>query len=405
MGDVVSGSDEKLAGHNPSIVENVDLVVYSDAIKKDNVELARANELGIECVSRGEFLGRLCAKFDTVFTVCGCHGKTTTTAMLYSVLYPFSPTLHIGGKINDFAQNGAHVCSEKVKTTSSIMISEACEYQRNFLYLNPDYCIFTNVDYDHPDCYKNLGDVKKAYKDFYKNCQVAFVNADDKHSAFLLSLDRSISFGTSVNADFRACNVKPTLYGYTFDVFYHQTYLGEFCVSVKGMHNVYNALSVIACATTFGLGRTQILRGLQSFSGVMRRNEQVGLLKNVPIYSDYAHHPSEILSEIDCLKSMYKRILVVFQPHTYSRTNNLLSGFVRALSKADKVIIVPTFASREVGSENRVLYKNLTSVCECEYCENADILSRVKDLATAFDCVCFMGAGDIDDYARALVCN
>jgi UDP-N-acetylmuramate--alanine ligase len=389
-GHEVSGSDLTLHGHNPENVRNCDMVVYSLAISEDNCELCTARQLSIPTLSRSEYLARISKEYDTFFAVCGCHGKTTTTAMLYSTLKNFAPTLHIGAEV------------DSVGGKKGIFISEACEYKKSFLSLHPDFTIFTNVDYDHPDCYSSLSELKQAYLQFYKQSGTCFINADDAHSKFLLKRKNTVSYGFSDNAEFQASSLRPTPTGYTFDLNYKKHFLCSFTMSVKGRHNVYNALGAIACAFSFGVNKNDVRSGIMKFEGVKRRNEFLGSIDNGDIFTDYAHHPTEITNQLSLLASFYKSVAIVFQPHTYSRTANLLSDFAFSLSKASCVVLLPTFASREQGKDDDKLYNLLKSNIRVVNIEKNDVNQWVKDNAKNYSCICYTGAGDIDKEARKL---
>ena len=389
-GHIVSGSDIAINGHDENNAKGANLVVYSTAIPNDNVELAYAKKNGIPTLSRSEYLSLLSKEYENFFCVCGCHGKTTTTAMLFSVLKRFNPTLHIGAKFNDFL-------GEK-----RILISEACEYKKGFLSLNPDYTIFTNIDYDHPDTYKNIDEVKDAYLQFYKQSATSFINADDKQSKFLLKRKNTISYGFSSSSEFCAQSIKPTCNGYTFDLYYKSRFLSSFVLPIKGRHNVYNSLGAIACGFAYGLGKNDIVKGIAKFTPVNRRNEFLGTIDGCDIYTDYAHHPTEITSQLSSLTSFYKKVAIIFQPHTYSRTANLLSDFAFSLSKANYVVLIPTFASRESGSDNDNLYLALKDKVITEKLQKEEVNDWVKRNAKNFSCICYTGAGDIDEQARRL---
>ncbi|MBO5224567.1 MAG: UDP-N-acetylmuramate--L-alanine ligase [Clostridia bacterium] len=389
-GHTVSGSDLTLHGHDAKNVQNAELVVYSSAINEDNCELLEARRLNIPTISRADYLSKLSKEYGSFFAVCGCHGKTTTTTMLYHALSSLSPTLHVGAK------------TEIKPGKKKIFISEACEYKKSFLSLRPDFSVFTNVDYDHPDCYKNLSELKDAYLQFYKQCGTSFINADDKHSKFLLKRKNTISYGFSDDAEFVASSLRPTPCGYVFDVSYKSHLLSSFTLNVKGRHNVYNALGSIACAFSFGMSKNAIRSGIMKFEGVKRRNEFLGKIGECDVYTDYAHHPTEIINQLTLLTSFYKSTAVVFQPHTYSRTANLLSDFAYALTKADCVILLPTFASREKGEDDDKLYNLLKTKIRVEKIGKNEANEWTKNNSKNYACICYMGAGDIDNEARKL---
>ena len=389
-GHQITGSDLALQGHDENYVKNADLVVYSSAISDENCELLYAKNHNIPTLSRSEYLNALSKEYENFFCVCGCHGKTTTTAMLYSALKKLEPTLHLGAKFSNFIGS------------KRLLISEACEYKKGFLALHPDYTIFTNIDYDHPDTYKNIDEVKDAYLLFYKQSGTSFINADDKQSRFLLKRKNTISYGFSSLAEFSAQSIRFTTSGYAFDVYYKSRFLSSFNLNVKGRHNVYNALGAIACGFSYGVGKNDIVKGIAKFTPVNRRNEFLGSLDGCDVYTDYAHHPAEITSQLSSLTSFYKKVAIIFQPHTYSRTANLLDDFAFSLAKANHVVLLPTFASREKGSDDDNLFNALKDKVNVDKVSKEDVNVWVKQNAKNFSCICYTGAGDIDEQARKL---
>ncbi len=389
-GHEVTGSDEKTGGHDAKNVIGADLVVYSSAIKPDNVELVCARKLGLPTLSRAEYLGRISEDYETVFAVCGCHGKTTTTAILYALLSSRRPALNVGGTVKLLAP------PEK-----KILVTEACEYMRNFLYLKPDFNVITNVDFDHPDCYSSLSDVKRAYGDFCAQSKLCFVNADDENSAYLLKRKNVVSYGFN-SGEMRAEITAFTPSGYKFAVGYRGVNMGEFSLNLKGRHYLYDALAAVVAALCYGLGAGETAARLASFCGVPRRNEYVGKIGACAFYSDYAHHPKEIESELVLLKSQYESVCVAFQPHTFSRTKSMLGGFVKALSKADLVLLLPTYAARENGADGDELYRALKRKTEVELTALASLNERAKALSVKFGAIAYVGAGNVDGEIRRL---
>ena len=387
-GHEVTGSDVSTTGHSVEYVKNADLVVYSSAIKRNNVELVYAKEHGIKALNRAKFLSLLSSNYSSVIAVSGCHGKTTTCTMLASIFSPQSPTLHIGAKTE-----------YPIVGKKNIFITEACEYKRNFLTLKPSVGIVTNVDFDHPDCYKSLSDTQKSFSKFCSNCKTVLINADDKNSAPLLNGDNVITFGLNASADFVAKNYTKTSLGCNFNLFYKNLFLTKITLNHLGEHNFYNALCASSCAFCLGLSARQISEGLLNFKSASRRGEFLGKIKNCDVYSDYAHHPREITSTIKTLKEKYSKLAVIFQPHTFSRTKALLNEFTTAFTLADKVYFTPTYASREKGVDNGFLAKLVPNSL---FIKNEEI-SVIFSLLDDFDAICFMGAGDIDSIARALI--
>ena len=384
-GHVVTGSDVNLYGHNANNVKNADLVVYSSAIKYDNVELIYAKRHNIKTVTRAQFLHDISTHYSSVVAVAGCHGKTTTSTMLASIFEPDCPTLHIGAKI-PYSTIGK----------KNIFITEACEYQRNFLTLRPHVGVITNVDFDHPDSYKSLDDTINAFSSFCSNCKTCLINADDKNSLSLTCKENVITYGTCSNADFIAKNYVKTDTGCVYNLFYKDLFLTKITLNEHGEHNFYNSLSASAGAFCLGVGARQVQDGLLNFKNANRRNEKIGKVKNCDVFSDYAHHPKEIKSEISLLKEKYSKVAVVFQPHTFSRTKALFKDFISAFSLADKVYFIPTYASREKGIDDGILAKHVPYSIFVDGELSLLLMREIQD----FDALCFMGAGDIDNIAR-----
>ena len=384
-GHNVSGSDATTTGHSASYVKNAELVVYSSAIKKNNVELAYAKKHGIKTISRAQFLYELSRQYSTVIAVCGCHGKTTTSTMLASIFSPDNPTLHIGATI-DYPTVGK----------KNVFISEACEYKRNFLTLYPDVGVVTNVDFDHPDCYKNLADTQDAFLQFCSHCKTVLINADDENSKNLLKCENVVSYGTNPSSDFVAKNYVKTNTGCSFSIFYKDLFLTNITLNLFGTHNFYNALSACCCAFCLGVGSRQISEGILNYKSAKRRCEFLGKVKNCDVFTDYAHHPKEIVCTIKALKEKYSNLAIVFQPHTFSRTKALLNEFTSAFTLANKVYFVPTYASREKGVDNGFLSKLVANSTFIPSDAKRIVYQSIND----FDALCFMGAGDVDAIAR-----
>lgn len=382
-GHIVTGSDNTLGGHDPKNVEGADLVVYTNAVPQDNCELVRARELNIPIIERAEYLGELARVYKTVIAVAGCHGKSTTTAMLGAALKNRRPTVHVGVK------DASHAGGDK------FFVTEACEYRASFTHLHPDVGVILNVQYDHPDYYKTLDSLICAYVQFSKNCKKLIVNGDDELCVKLFPT--AVTFGTREGCDYRAVNIASKNGLRTF------TLVGKKHADVKlrvaGVHNVYNALATIAAATECGVPLTEILPMLYEFNGVGRRFERKGLAFGKTILTDYAHHPTEIQATISAAREIFPSVAVVFQPHTYSRTQALLDDFSSALGKADTVVLAPIFAAREKpieGVSSHALCRKIVENKENAYCFDTftEILEFCKGLKEK--ALIFMGAGDID---------
>lgn len=381
--------------HSPkNITKDIDLVVFSGAINKSNCELQKAKEMGIRIMERSKFLGVVSKLFDNVIVISGTHGKTTTCAMVGEIftLASLNPTIHLGGESVNLDDN-------TIIGSSKYFIVEGCEYRESFRYLSPTILAITNIEEDHLDYYKNLNEIKVAFDKLSSNSKflVKDINVNIKH---LHKFD--------INKDFEAKKIKFENNGYVFDVYFQGKYYETFRLNMFGEHNVQNVLFAIAICHYVGIKKEIIKLGIESFAGVKRRCEKIGEFKSTPIYIDYAHHPTEIKKSIEGIKLAYKNPLIIFQPHTYSRTLSLMDKFVEVL-KDYNVIIFKTYPAREkeiVGGRGIDLFEKLISNNERDkylYVENVDFLNNeiVRKLEyNNYDCVVILGAGDLAEKMR-----
>lgn len=401
-GAVTSGSDLLLNGHDALNAEGADAAVYSSAVPDDNPELQYARAHGIPLYSRAEFLGKIARGYAHTVAVAGSHGKTTATAMLWSIFAPLDPTVYVGGV---YEGQCGRVGSKRV------LITEACEYRRNFLHLLPQVSVVLNVELDHTDYYRDLADITDAFNVFSRSAPVRIVNGDDEASAPLRT-GTFRTFGLGERNDFRAENVQVTQDGTRFTLTAFGRQSAGVRLKVLGRHNVYNALAAAAAANALGMRLSDIAAGLERFTGVERRLQRLGRVDGCDVYTDYAHHPRELNSMIASLREAgYERVLAVFQPHTYSRTQALLSGFVQSLSAADGVLLASVFAAREEpnrGASSCTLCRALldNGVAARAYDTffelNEAALRYIKKTPSPCAAV-YCGAGDIDVAAKALL--
>jgi len=406
-GDIVTGSDALLNGHDKNnIHKELDLVVFSAAIGDDNEELARAKELGIRLMTRGEFLGEVMSGFDTSIGIGGAHGKTTTTAMMASVLKGLDPCVHIG--VDEPPPSN----DEKNPLPPKIFITEACEYKKSFLHLSPDIAIVLNMDLDHTDCYQNIEEAHLAFCEFANRAKkLAIVGDGCQCTGHSAKAKRIIKVGLKKSCDIRAGLLRYDEEGcYSYCLFIDKKWRGRIRLNIKGKHNVLNSLFVIAAALELGLSLEEIKKGLAEFKGIGRRLEKIGELRGSAIYSDYAHHPSEIDCTIASMRECkYEKLVICFEPHTYTRTASFYKEFALSLSKADKVILLPIFAAREQkieGIESQLIEKELKKLGHMPICID-DYMSVCQYLNTypldSGSAIVFMGAGTIDGAARDFV--
>lgn len=397
LGFSVTGSDLVTGGHDKNNITGKDLVVYSGAVPEDNEELAYAKKIGVPTMERSDFLAFVARQFDMCAAVAGCHGKTTVTAMTGETFAVRRPTVHLGGEYAfDFTPGLADGKKE-------VFITEACEYRRSFLKLRPDIAIITNIDFDHPDTYKDVRDVTAAFMAFVSCAGTVIYSGDDAICAKMMK--RGISYGFSERCDYV---VHPRANG--FELTYRGHPAGEFFPRFSEPFNIKNAAAAIAAAYTAGIDYKDIKRGIERFCGVKRRGEIVLRTEKCVVVSDYSHHPAEISERIAALKRQYKKLAVIFQPHTYSRTKALAGRFATAFSAADKVIFTDTFAAREKTGDDKLIYRLSKDSCDCVFVDEKDLFEEFLRLTNSFDCVALMGAGDMQKkivgrYRDAAVCH
>ena len=345
--------------HDAKNLKDIDIVVYSSAIKDDNVELEFAKSKNIIILKRAELLGLVAGMYKHVVAIAGSHGKTTTTAMLAEIFMQagLNPTFHIGGVLNSINSN--YKLGNK-----KFFITEACEYKDNYLYLNPDISVVLNIDSDHLDYFKNIDNVKYSFKRYIANTKTggfSVVCADDENSLELNNLNSIATFGLSSKADIYAANIKEYKpCHYSFDVVFSKFKLGNIKLNILGRHNVYNALASVIVALACAIDFCDIKIALESFSGVKRRCQKIAEINGALIYHDYAHHPVQIEKMIkvgrDLTRKNKGRVLVVFEPHTFSRTKFLIKEFVESFALADKIILAPVYSARENNQAKRCCF-------------------------------------------------
>jgi len=351
-------------------------------------------------MSRGEFLGVVCSIFNEVVAVAGSHGKTTTTAMIAHILIPTrQATLHLGGEdltYGNFVYNG-----------KDVFITEACEYRRNIEHIIPDTGIVTNVELDHTDCFKNLDDMKRTFTCFISKAKRNLILWEDVEIDVNNKQANLVKVGFGAFADIKAFKIKETKTGYVFHLRNRENYIGRFILNVCGDYNLKNVLCAVATCLQMGVSYQDTYKGLKTFTGVKRRNEFIGSVRNVPIISDYAHHPTQVLSSIKNIKAKYKKVLCIFQPHTYSRTKGLMKEFSSCFSGVNELVIFKTYPAREkkdnLGSE-KALYKKVRGVKVNHLALSNKILFEILDSdIEKFKAVLVLGAGDIHEIAKKYV--
>ncbi len=412
----VSGSDLRLSpvterleklgariyeGHRIEHLEAVDVVVISSAVKADNPEVNEAQHRQIPIIPRAEMLAEL-MRMKYGITVAGTHGKTTTTSMIAIILQQagMDPTVVVGGRLNALGSNAKLGAGD-------FMVVEADESDRSFLLLSPTLAIVTNIDEDHMESYSGLEDLKEAF--------ISFVNKVPFYGAVILCLDEShiqsiiprvkrriLSYGFSGQADLNILNLSFQGFGASFQLRYRGETLGEFHLNIPGRHNVLNATAAVAVGLDLGVSVEISKTALEHFSGADRRFQIKGRLRGITVIDDYAHHPTEIKATLEAARQMGDhRIIVIFQPHRYSRTRYCFDEFARSFYQADMVVISDIYAAGEEPLEG-VHSDKLVEAIKSFGHKNARYMGDLKEVAKTLepelrdgDLVITMGAGSI----------
>ena len=399
-------------GYDLENVSKANLVVYTAAIKEDDPELVKANELGIPIAERAEFLGEITKAFEDTICISGTHGKTTTTSMISLCFLEagLDPTIQVGAILKQLNGNSRIGNSE-------YFILEACEYVESFLSFYPKAEIVLNIDNDHLDYFKNLDNIKLAFEKYVKLLPedgLLVVNADDPNCASLskVAQSRIVTFGLETNnANFVARNISFNSKGFaTFDAYYNNNFYKTISLSVPGKQNVIDAIACIALCHSYGIDRQTIADALKKFTGAHRRYEFVGTFRqNINVYDDYAHHPTEIQAIAEATKKkVHNQAWVVFQPHTYSRTKNLLHDFAKALSPFDNIIVTDIYAAREKNTYDisaQDLVREIEKIGrKAIYISDFDEIAKyIKSHALNNDIVLTVGAGTVSKVGPMIV--
>jgi UDP-N-acetylmuramate--alanine ligase len=416
LGYKVSGSDlkespvtERLAAlggkifnrHHADNVQDANVVVISSAVRPDNVEVLEAKRLQIPVIPRAEMLAEL-MRLKYGVAIAGSHGKTTTTSMIATVLVHggFDPTAVIGGRLNAFGSNAK-------LGNGDFLVAEADESDGSFLKLSPAIAVVTNIDKEHLDYYANLEDIKSAF--------AAFANKVPFYGAVVLCLDdpnvqaiipqierRIVTYGTSHKADLVASHIEFLDFGTSCQVRFKGDALGQLHLRIPGKHGILNALASVAAGLELEIPFEKISAALSSFQNADRRFQIKGLKGNVLVVDDYGHHPTEIVATLSAARNACdRRIVTVFQPHRYSRTQALEGEFARAFNNADILVIVPIYAAGEdplPGITAERLVEQIKKYGHRNVCYASDFAETSKILKDSIhdgDLLLTLGAGDV----------
>lgn len=396
-------------GHDPSQIEDADVVVKSSAVKDDNAEIVAAKALKIPVIRRAEMLAEI-TRMSFSIGISGTHGKTTTTSMAGLVLETagLEPTIIVGGKVKNFGSNN-------VMGSGKYIVVEADEYDHSFLSLTPCIAGITNVDEDHLDCYRNLDDIKGAFIE-YAN-KVPFFGSviacldDPGVQAILPRINKNIvTYGLSRQADVQALDIIMKDFTTSYSLAYKGYKLGSIKMNVTGKHNIQNSLMAAAIGLELDIPFQSIQDGLAKFSGVYRRFDFKGEAADIIVYDDYAHHPTEIMATLEGFKdSVNRRIVALFQPHLYSRTRDLYEKFGKSFFSCDCLILAPIYPAREqaipgVSSQMIAEVAIQSGHRQVHIVEdNAQIVPQTLALLKPDDILITMGAGNIWQYGEDIL--
>jgi UDP-N-acetylmuramate--alanine ligase len=432
IGFTVSGSDVKLSKithhletlgikvingqRGSNISTDIDLVVYTPAVKEDNPEFKEVLSLNIPIIDRAELLGQVMSRYSNAIAVSGTHGKTTTTSMLSLVLLEagLDPTISLGGILDNIGGNIRIGQSEH-------FITEACEYTDSYLKFNPTKSIILNVEAEHLDYFKDLETVRKSFLAFANKLPedgLLIINADIENvNYFTADIPcKFISYSTSDNKipgalhHYSATNISYDDAGLGhYDLLEDGEFIEKIDLNVIGVHNISNSLSVIGLAKSLGISLEVIKTALLQFTGTERRFQTKGEIGGITIIDDYAHHPTEVAATLTAAKNYpHNDVWCVFQPHTYTRMKTFLHDFAKALSLADKVVLADIYAAREVNPGD-ISSKNLLEELhklgvEAYYFPSFDEIENfLLENCTNGDLLITMGAGDIVTVGESLL--
>jgi UDP-N-acetylmuramate--alanine ligase len=418
LGYEVSGSDLKesavtarlsqlggriYSGHDTRNIEGADVVVYSSAVSKDNPEILEARERYIPVIPRAEMLAEL-MRLKFGIAVAGAHGKTTTTSMVASILMHgnLDPTVVIGGRLDIWGGSNAKLGQ------GEILVAESDESDGSFMILSPTIAVVTNIDHEHLDHYGSIEAIRQAFIDFINKIPfygLAVLCLDNEEIQGIMPHlnKRYLSYGMSSQADLRARDVVRGTLQTEFELIYQNQSLGRVTVGKPGTHNVLNALAAIGVGLELSVSLEDIKKGLVNLGGLARRFQIKGEKAGILVLDDYGHHPTEIVSTLETARTSWpdRRLIVVFQPHRYTRTKLLYERFVIAFNDADVLIVAPLYSAGErpiEGVDSEWLYRGIKDhghkeVILCK--DQDDTVRTLMGILTRGDVLMTLGAGDI----------
>jgi len=392
-------------GHCAENIQGAGFIIRTAAARENNAEIKAARELGIPVFERAQAWGYIMLGYKNAVCVSGVHGKTTTTSMVTHILLAadMDPTIMIGGVL-PILGSGYRVGE------GDVIALESCEYYNSYHCFYPTVAIVLNVDADHLDFFKDIDDLKSSFRKFASlvpDDGYIISNGDDENTMEALApLGRELfTFGLGENNRVRGINIHPDGRNPSMSVLYDGAPFCEITLQIPGVHNLKNALAAVSAAITLGIPAKTIEEGLYSYKGVGRRLEFKGIFNGADVYDDYAHHPSELSATLDAVSTLgYKRVILVFQPHTFSRTKALFPDFVKVLSRADVTFLAEIYAAREkndISISSDVLASAVPGArCLATFQMIAD---EIATFAQEGDIILTVGAGDIYKVGEMLV--
>jgi UDP-N-acetylmuramate--alanine ligase len=398
-------------GHKKENIDGADVVVYSSAVSPDNPEILESRERAIPVIPRAEMLAEL-MRLKYGVSIAGAHGKTTTTTMIASVLTAgrLDPTVVIGGRLDIWGGSNAKLGQ------GLLLVAESDESDGSFMLLSPTIAVVTNIDYEHMDYYRDMEALRKAFVDFINKIPfygLAVVCLDNEEIQGIIPRlrKRCFTYGLSAQADLSARDVEKRKFEVSFEALLHGKSLGRVTVGMPGDHNVLNALASIAVGLELDVPLEGIRKGLQNLGGLARRFQVKGEAGGVTVMDDYGHHPTEIMATLAAARGCWQdqRLIIVFQPHRYSRTRLLYDRFVVSFNHADVLVVAPLYSAGEKALEG----VNAEWLCrgikdhghkDVVLCESHQhILDVLQSMVRPGDVVFTLGAGDIHHVGEELL--
>ncbi len=386
-------------GHQAENIQGADCIIRTAAAHNDNPEIQAARAAGIPIFERAQAWGVIMQAYKHAICISGTHGKTTATSMMTHILMAanWDPTVMIGGYLPML--HAGHRVGD-----GDAIVLESCEYCDSFLNFCPTLAVILNIEEDHLDYFRDLKQIEQSFHQFAElatDCIIA--NGDDANTVEALEGMKYITFGFDEKDQVRAVDIAANWR--SFDVVCDGQFYCHLELKVLGRHNVLNALAAAAAAWKLGIPGDAVAAGLATFTGADRRLQRKGTFNGADVYDDYAHHPGELAATLEAVRSMnYKRLIVAFQPHTYTRTKALFHDFVRELKKPDVTVLAEIYAARErntVGISSRDIQQELPGSVYCETLP--EVTAYLRSIAQPGDVILTVGAGDIYRAGEALL--